>query len=162
MKKVGAPGEGDESVMIERILTLDDFAGRSLHLSGVDFQQSGEAGDAQECAFVLDGQTYVAQEDPSDGYRSMLRDIRLAPECPVPNRFDPVEVQCLRDSALGEDVIHFIDPETRLRVLSIGTSRSDDYYPSFVAHFSPENLPQNRLKDRVLGPHEYPEEWGTW
>ncbi|MGV2866396.1 hypothetical protein [Achromobacter sp. AGC39] len=162
MKKAGAPGEGEEFEMIERILTLDEFVGRSFLLSGVDFQRSGVAGDAQECAFVLDGQTYVAQEDPDDGYRSMLRDIRLDPECPVPNRFEPVRVRCVRDQSPSEDIIHFINRETRREILTLGTSRSDNYYPSFVARFTPENLPHNAPKDRILEPSEYPAEWGTW
>lgn len=118
-------------------------------LSGVDFENESikryewlDLEDCQVVRFCLDGKTYMAVEDPSDGYRSRMQHCLVVNEKPK-NRFKAVEVYGVmkgKENYSENDVIQFYDTETNKIVLEIGTSNSDDYYPSWVANWSPENL----------------------
>jgi hypothetical protein len=46
----------------------------------------------------------------------------------------------------SDNVIDFTDSATGKIVLSVGTQDTDDYYPCFVAEFTPENMTVNRKK----------------
>lgn len=65
-------------------MTLSDLIGKH-HLSGVDFGTIPADldryiyEDSETMTFVLDGRAYCIVEDPSDGYRSSMRDIFEAP-----------------------------------------------------------------------------------
>src|SRR5678816_3043853 len=48
--------------------------------------------DADTMTFVLDGHAYCVVEDPSDGYRSSMRDIFEVPIESVKNTFAPCRV----------------------------------------------------------------------
>jgi len=90
--------------------------------------------------FVLDGVAYEAAEDPSDGYRSEMDYIGPYSGAVLP--FAPVAVVC-RHRTKGEhygqdDVLEVIHAVTGETILEIGTSNIDDYYPSWVANWSPE------------------------
>ena len=102
--------------------------------------------DASHVRFVLDGVTYRASEDPSDGYRSCLGSLAIEPAdaAPVPH-IPPTYVIARKSSNVDHDVLEFVTEHDAL-VLEIGTSNSDDYYPSFVGAFYPENLPVNAGK----------------
>lgn len=118
-------------------------------LSGVDFENQSikhyEFSDLEDCQvvrFCLDGKTFMAVEDPSDGYRSCMRHC-IVVEDKIKNRFSPVEVYGIMkgpDCYDQNDIIQFYDTSTNKIVLEIGTSHTDDYYPSWVAKWSPENL----------------------
>lgn len=89
--------------------------------------------------------TYTAIEDPSDGYRSSMREIKVS-KVVVKNTFKPVQVFGImrHDNKYNKnDIIDFYDVKTGKIVLSVGTSDSDDYYPSFVAEFTPESMVLN-------------------
>lgn len=136
------------------IVTLESLVG--LHtLYGVDFgiAEKGEYHYRDEppntCVFVLDGETYTVTEDANDGYRSAMEDIKKG-GAEVANRFPPCPVLC-RMRTKGEygtvdDVLEMIDQVSGKVVLEIGTSNTDDYYPSFVAHFDPTSMDINHGK----------------
>ena len=123
---------------------LRDFVG--LHrLQGVDFENSKIAGydvmfdDAQMMRFKIDGKIYVATEDPTDGYRSSLKDIVLS-EDKMKNVFRGQQVLGKYEGTNDRDILEFVSVKTGKVVLEVGTDNADDYYPSFVASFNPKNF----------------------
>ncbi len=101
--------------------------------------------DANGYRFVLDGKTYCAIEDPSDGYRSMLQDLEITND-KVDYTFEPQKViGKMRSNGQYSinDVLEFYDVVTGKQVLAIGTEDADDYYPCCVMEWSPENLAIN-------------------
>lgn len=132
-------------------MELKDLVGKHI-LSGVDMNSKSieaECGDSfEDCQvinFVLDGVTYTAIEDPSDGYRSTMREIATS-EKAVSNVFAGQEVLAkMRDNDEYEehDILDLVDVVTGKVVLSIGTGNTDDYYPYWVAEFTPENMGAN-------------------
>ena len=143
------------------------FAGTYL-LDGVDFGdidvKERFCSSASTCRFRLDGKVYVAVEDPEDGYRSCLQEILISADTSMSNTFPPVEVRAEhltghKDYYGAVDLVRFVDVVTRKPVLDIGTSNTDDYYPSFVASFMPENMTTN-AKIPVLIDIDEPEKKG--
>lgn len=125
-------------------MELKDFVGEHF-LTGVDFDSYE---DCQAVNFILDGQTYTAIEDPNDGYRSNMREIKESAVL-VRNIFTPCRVLGrMKDDSDYEqnDVIEFIDLSTGKIVLEVGTGNTDDYYPYWVATFTPENMAINAGK----------------
>ena len=122
-------------------MILDDLVGKH-QLSGVDF---GQDGDANTILFCLDGKVFCATEDPDDGYRSSMAEIKIV-QAEISNRFDPVDVMgtMRANEEYGNDVIDFHVIENSQLVLSVGTEASDDYYPNFCTYWAPENLPGNK------------------
>jgi len=135
-------------------MELKAFIGEHV-LDAVDFDEESvkaEYGDYYEncsvCRFRLDGNVYVAVEDPEDGYRSCLREIKIMPDATMKNVFPEGKVFA-RHRTEGEysskdDVIEFIDMTTGEVVLEIGTCDLDDYYPGFVANFNPAAMACNK------------------
>ena len=128
-------------------MKTEDLTGNRI-LSGVELsiEQIRQYGDNFEDAtvirFVIDGITYKAKEDPNDGYRSQCEDIEISEE-EISNMFEPHEVigtMKENNEWYKNDVIIFTDVKTGKTVLEIGTENSDDYYPSCVMYFAPENL----------------------
>jgi len=134
---------------------LKDLIGLAT-LDAVDFETmqfpryegDDDLEDCNVCRFRLNGTVYVVIEDPSDGYRSSMRDIKVAPpRTRMKNVFPKVRVLCRqkdRSDYSSSDLLELIDVVTAKVVLEVGTDNSDDYYPSFVAHFAPENMATNR------------------
>lgn len=134
-------------------MELKDLIG--LHkLSGVTndmkkFTQTwdkDETYDAEALTFILDGVAYTALEDHNDGYRSSMQDLKIN-EYECLNKFDAVDVFCIHYDKRGYnhcDILDIYDLKTAKVILSIGTDNSDDYYPSFVAYFQPENMIVNQ------------------
>ena len=120
-------------------IELDSLVGQHK-LSGVD---SGNLPNgANTFFFTLDGKTYVATEDESDGYRSSMDSLEISDKI-LTNTFPPQKVTG-RMTGSGNDVLEFIDNENGKTVLRVGTDNSDDYYPSFVSDFNPENMSVNK------------------
>lgn len=92
--------------------------------------------------FVLDGKTYTAVEDPDDGYRSSMLEI-FESDFDVANKFQATEVLASMQSG-DSDILEIRDTATGKIVLTVGTDYSDDYYPSFVRDWIPENLKVNQ------------------
>lgn len=130
-------------------MNLQDLVGEHL-LDAVDFgsvkKESWGGGyeDCQTMRFRLDGIVYVALEDPSDGYRSCMESLQIATDEPA-NRFPPVRVVARyrdRSGYNAADVLEIIVASNGKTVIEVGTENSDDYYPSFVAHFNPTAIPE--------------------
>lgn len=136
---------------------LKDLVGKHT-LSGVDYfnervadEWGGGFEDCQVMSFVLDDKAYSAIENPGDGYRSMLREVRVVGPALVKNRFEPIEVLAIyRDRSRHDsaDLLQVYDTANAKLVLEVGTDHSDDYYPSFIAEFTPENMSINEDDDR--------------
>ncbi len=125
-----------------------------LHeLSGIDtsielIQWGNWSENANVYLFVLDGITYKAVEDPADGYRSMCKELEICID-KVSYRFPPQKVvgKMKDDDKYGNnDVIQFYDFITDKLVLEIGTENYDDWYPTCVMNWYPENLFCNENK----------------
>jgi len=131
-------------------MELKDLVGRH-YLTGVDQSDKqiklwgSSYEDCNVINFVLDGKTYTAIEDPSDGYRSAMKEITISDES-VSNTFPPVEVMGkMRGDSIYEanDVIEFWDIENGKLVLAVGTANYKDYYPYWVAEFNPQDMSIN-------------------
>jgi hypothetical protein len=139
-------------------MELKDLVGEHI-LSGVDFESSNQQvyndlyRDCEIVNFVLDGEVYTAIQDPDDGYRSCMGEIKKS-DVKVSNMFKPCKViGQMRVSDLYKcEIIDFVDVYTNKIILSIGTEALDDYYPCWVAEFSPENMvinQQSRIEEQA-------------
>lgn len=133
-------------------MELKDLCGEHV-LTGVDFDTIPPNPDeyydeANSMTFILDGKAYCAIEDPSDGYRSSLRDLFVATVESVKNTFEPCRVvgthKTTRDYGGSCDILELIDVTTGQVVLEVGTDNDDDYYPWYVAYFRPQNMAANQ------------------
>lgn len=124
-----------------------EFKGKHM-FSGIDIGSAEiERYDIKETvdtvSFILDGKAYKVTEDPSDGYRSGVLSFEETSDT-VFNQFDPIEVFCLyreKGTYSGtDDVLEIRNIDTGELILEVGTSNIDDYYPSYVCNFTPENL----------------------
>lgn len=138
----------------ENTINLTDLVGPHI-LSGVDrdtteVQRWGdEFIKAQVLRFTLDGVTYMAVEDPDDGYRSSLDYVAIS-ERPCSRQFEGVAVVGrMKVNGPGEEddlsyqknhTLQFFHATTGKLVLEAGTDNTDDYYPWYVAAFYEENL----------------------
>lgn len=98
--------------------------------------------EAEFVAFQLDGVTYLAVEDPDDGYRSYCEKLVIDNSIEIA-RIPDTEVFCVMkpDSQYEtNDVLLMLDAKTRSCVLEVGTENTDDYYPYCVMSWHPENL----------------------
>lgn len=117
---------------------LEDFVGDwAFPARGVDYE-GGEDG-ANAIRFCLNGIIYRAMEDRNDGYRSMLGTISEH-TLPMTNTFHAIPVTAHMSNSSSEHCIQFVSTYTGKIVLEVGTSYSDEYYPSFVACWQPENM----------------------
>ena len=141
--------------MEESNISLSDLAGVRT-LTGCDTSiekiesYGGYLQDAQCVRFCLDGVNYTAIEDENDGYRSCLGSLFVGGE--ISNVFPPIAIRCkyltrrkcdFSDGFVECGILVCVDIVTGLTVLEIGTDNTDDYYPSFVSCFSPQNMVTN-------------------
>lgn len=118
-----------------------ELHGVSRLLSGFDeSHEIVDAPSARTISFILDGVHYMAVEDESDGYRSMMGQIFVMPDTAHVRQFTPVAVNVYERTASDADILDFVSFKTGKIILSIGTDYSDSYYPSFVSHFDAEAL----------------------
>ena len=135
-----------------KAVSLDDLVGEHI-LDGVDTYIENvknyidDLVDASVIRFRLDGVVYIAFEDPEDGYRSSMKELIVSPSSEITNVFPANRVVAKKkanDSYGTDDTLELIDVVTGKVVLEVGTDNSDDYYPSFVSSFHPENMEVNR------------------
>lgn len=133
-------------------MELKDLAGQIRLLSGVTNEtislecswDDEQLYDGNSISFILDGVTYTAIEDNNDGYRSAM-DSLLVNKYECKNIFKPIPVFCVyRTKAYGgynsADLLDIYEVENGNLILTLGTDNSDDYYPSFVTDWQPENI----------------------
>jgi hypothetical protein len=102
--------------------------------------------DANYFNFKLDGVVYTVEEDPADGYRSMMKEIRVS-AIDLPDAFPPQLVMGTMDIGGSDDeILTLMDVTTGLPVIQVGTENYDNYYPVFVANYMPENMAINKGK----------------
>lgn len=89
--------------------------------------------------FTLDKVTYVAAEDPEDGWRSTLAWLRLS-ETPCRVSFAPVRVKARMKDEPHCTTLQLVHAKTGAVIVEAGTDQVDDWYPSCVLIFKPESL----------------------
>lgn len=125
-------------------IELNDLCG--MHkLSGVDMCETsftdycGDTETVSAIRFILDEVTYEAVEDPSDGYRSYMNELRTTDE-KVRYTFPPVDVLCSMSEEEGDEVLCFRDTGNGKTILEVGTKNTNDYYPFCAFEWTPENM----------------------
>ncbi len=126
-------------------MNLEHLVGEHI-LTGVTYGSvaredwCGRQEDVTCVRFCLDGITYVAYEDPDDGYRSHCEELIV--EDVVLNTIPKTHVLCtmLTDD---DDVLVVTDIISGKTILEIGTLDYEDYYPCFHYEYNPENLHYN-------------------
>lgn len=128
-------------------MELEELANRKFSLDAVDDLISAKD-YANGIRFRLDGVVYEVIEDEQDGYRSSMREIRAVHTKPR-NVFIPTEVVSSFGTGDMDEVLYFYDTRTAKIVLEVGADNCDNYYPNFIAFFTPENMVSNeqRLKE---------------
>lgn len=125
-------------------MELKDLVGNKK-LDAVDFTSiEGFYGNCNIIKFRLDGIVYYAMEDEEDGYRSSMKYITVLDSYDVKNIFPAIDVICTYNGEYVSDLLSIYDAETREIVLEVGTDNTDEYYPFFVARFSPEAMITNK------------------
>jgi hypothetical protein len=132
-------------------IEIGDLEGKRM-LSGVDFGRlkKNSSGFAPNwMLFRLDNVSYLAREDPRDGYRSCMKYLCTLKRIPT-NSFAPQAVEC---SLLKYGSFHWFEGRHRIlvcrdaatgrTVLEVGTQDVGNYYPCYVARFNPENMAIN-------------------
>lgn len=126
----------------EHVLDAVDESNELVNTYGDYFEH------ANVIRFRLDGICYTATEDPNDGYRSSMNEIFVSDGKDMKNVFPPVHVvgRHRTEAEYGgvDDVLELIDVEDGEVILEVGTSNTDDYYPSFVACFRPGKMNINK------------------
>lgn len=115
---------------------------------------SGENDNCNYVKFELDGITYMAVEDPDDGYRSCCRELKMVDEeCKI--SLPGIFVECkMRDDfpeiyGIEEnDILEFYDVGNNQMFMAVGTGNTNDYYPYFVFEYTPEALCCNKTPNK--------------
>lgn len=100
--------------------------------------------------FRLDGVTYMAVEDPEDGYRSCCEELKIVDE-ECKTALPTILVECkMREDAYANswceeknDILEFYDVTNKQMFMAVGTGNIDDWYPYFVFEYTPELLSCN-------------------
>jgi len=90
----------------EHVLDAVDFSNEEVKTWGDHFE------NCEVMRFRLDGKVYSVVEDPSDGYRSSMRDIHIDENAKMRNIFDPIRVLARhRDRGRydDDDVLELLD-----------------------------------------------------
>jgi hypothetical protein len=123
-----------------------DLVGEHI-LDGVDFStlRLPKAWEDSNCIrFRLDGVVYVAIEDPDDGYRSSMEELKIDESTSMENTFPPIKVLGRMLSDCDKEILELIDVITGECIVEVGTKNIDDYYPCFVCNYNPEGMVTNR------------------
>ena len=126
-------------------------------LTGVDYIDVSvgweDDPDVNGVLLCIDGQHWLAYEDPNDGYRSygMFHQIDGAE---IHNTFPPQKVLVSNLKWDYDDngwpssghIVTMYNPYDHSEILRVGTDASDSYYPHAIFEWHPENLPINKQK----------------
>lgn len=132
-------------------MKLKDLVGPRI-FSGIETgsREIPKWGRHEECdyiKFILDGVTYMALEDPDDGYRSYMEELKVVDE-PCKTKLPDIPVYCRYRSTdewgmMECDLLDFYDETNNKCFLTIGTENTDDYYPYCILRYRPEELAVN-------------------
>lgn len=130
---------------------LEDLVGEHLmdHTPSTDVRHPFDS-DSNGIAFTIDGNTYMVFEDGNDGYRPSAGPLLGFKGMPYEIggdygeycRLKVVGSMCLSGDNCSAHILEFRLVETGAVVLRVGTDNDDDYYPSFVAEWSPPVRPE--------------------
>lgn len=114
-------------------LDIESFVGEHV-LNAVQYGENGNG------IFSLDGASYEVVEDPDDGYRSYLDEIKVIE--PVREMYSiPVFVVPIEDpDKVG---IVFVDKRSEKPILTFGTDYYESYYPCYFFDYTPQNIAEN-------------------
>lgn len=132
-------------------------------MTGVEIgtvQREGWWDEFKDCNYVkfrLDGVTYMAVEDPDDGYRSCCRELEIVNER-YRTSLPDILVECkMRDNSHDgiwgdevNDILEFYDAGNNQMFMAVGTGNTNDYYPYFVFEYVPEVLHCNGGDKQVI------------
>ncbi len=120
-------------------MKFSDLVGKTIGFCGVD--------NNAFCVVTPEGErlAFEAIEDESDGYRSMLQEVKEVPLDGLIFFSSPIAsliVEDVDDEVLPEhcgvfDGYRLVDIEDGRRWLLLGTSNNDDYYPCFTVSYDP-------------------------
>lgn len=126
---------------------LNDFVGEYVltYVPNLDIPHPTDR-DASGISFQLNNTNITIFEDPDDGYRSHAGEL-ITTEGYVPSvghipEWIHEKVICTYCGNC-EDILEVRSVVTGGILLRVGTENTDDYYPWFVAQWSPENLSKN-------------------
>ena len=115
-----------------------------------------ELEDRNGVAFRMDGVTYLAVENPEDGYRSHCENLEEIPNIPR-YRIPDIAVVCSMKpndtngfGSGNHNILVVTDEITGKVVMEIGTENYDDYYPCYIFEYTPENLVCNQKKNEGI------------
>lgn len=102
-----------------------------------------------DCLFCIDGVNYLMIEDLNDGYRSNMLD-PIFTEREIVNTFEKQEVMIKhreKGSYYGDecDIMEICSMSGDL-ILEVGTDNIDNWYPSAIFNFFPENMEINKTR----------------
>jgi len=87
----------------------------------------------EDFKFRIGDLTFEAIEDESDGYRSMLGSLEIVQNI-RPQFREEVTISS------SDNELFFLTNTSGQVVLTVGTDRADDYYPTFIFNWQPRNL----------------------
>ena len=102
--------------------------------------------NANAVIFRINGKNYVAIENPDDGYRSYCEFVKEYEVAPL-YRFKNEVIGLNIETDESDDIITFIDANNGKHVLTIGTRRTDAYYPICIFDYEPLNMSCNERVD---------------
>lgn len=133
--------------MAERANSLEDLVGEHTlnFVPQLDLKHPIDT-TAAGCTFGLDGFVYLVFEDPSDGYRSQAApllsyqgDLYQLGGSLWPDHLS-LRVVCSMEGG-GQGVLTMREVAGGKVVFEVGTDHLDDYYPSYVARWTPPDAP---------------------
>ena len=123
-------------------MKLKDLKGKHT-FTGVEFgTMKMDWGEVNTVKFQLDGVTYVAVENPSDGYRSYMEDLYTCDD-KIANPIPETDVVCVH-KATHDDILEVNDVRNGKTILRVGTENFYHYYRVCIFEYSPENLHINK------------------
>lgn len=135
------------------MVTLESLCGtHALHGAPRMVRMPLGSGDGIDgVVFSLDGRVYMAIEDESDGYRSMLdRVIEISDNHDFIGRYEfKLDVLCRMASNDSDTVLEMLDLQTGATVMRLGTEDVTDYYPSFVFEWTPPEVAAARAAEQA-------------
>lgn len=127
-------------------MKLKDLVGTHI-LSGIETGnlQNKDYNNSFYVKFTLDGITYMAIEDPEDGYRSCMEEIKeVKSKCHTPLPDIKVLISHNEGDYQDKDIMEMRDAINGKMVLQLGTENVGDWYPQFVYCYMPEHFDINK------------------